>query len=40
MKKAAGGLLGSVLGQGKKEGQQDTGKALGDTLRNLFNKKK
>ena len=38
--KAAGGLLGSILGQGKKEGQQDTGKALGDTLRNLFNKKK
>ncbi|MGD0098740.1 MAG: hypothetical protein ABSC60_00165, partial [Acidobacteriota bacterium] len=40
MKKAAGGLLGSALGQGNQGSQSDTGKALGDTLRNLFKKKK
>lgn len=40
MKKAAGGLLGSALGQGSDKGQTDTGKALGDTLRGLFQKKK
>ncbi len=40
MKKAAGGLLESALGQGTKEGQTDAGKALGNTLRGLFQKKK
>jgi AsmA protein len=40
VKKEAGSLLGSVLGQGTKEGQTNTGKALGDTLRGLLGKKK
>jgi AsmA protein len=40
-KNAAGSLFGSVpSGQGTKEGTKDAGKALGDTLRNLFNRKK
>jgi AsmA protein len=40
-KRATGGLLESALqGQGKKQGQTDTGKMLGDTLQNLFQKKK
>ncbi len=40
MKKAAGGLLGSALGQGAQAGQTNTGDVLGKTLRGLFKKKK
>jgi AsmA protein len=41
MKNAADSLLGSATsGQGTKEGTKDVGKALGDTLRNLLNRKK
>ena len=40
VKNAAEGLLESALGQGTKEGKTDTGKAIGDTLRGLFGKKK
>jgi AsmA protein len=40
VKNAAKGILSTVMsGQGSKEGQSDTGKALGDTLRGLFKKK-
>jgi AsmA protein len=40
VKNAAKGILSSVIsGQSSKEGQSDTGKALGDALRGLFKKK-
>jgi AsmA protein len=40
VKNAAQGILGSVIsGQSGKQGQSDTGKALGDALRGLFKKK-
>jgi AsmA protein len=41
VKNAAGGILNSVLsGQGAKEGQGNTGNAIGNALRDLFKKKK
>jgi AsmA protein len=39
-KRAAGSLFGSALGQGTKGGEASKGNALGNTLRNLFQKKK
>jgi|WetSurMetagenome_2_1015567.scaffolds.fasta_scaffold19604_3 AsmA protein len=39
VKKAAGGLLGSVIGQGSKDSQTNTGATLQNTIRSLFKKK-